>query len=108
MSGNLIVPALIGMAFHDARDLVSGMGVALANPDPDGTPIAALAWPGLFYIATQTPSAGSVIGPGDSIRVTVVKDEDGRADIPSRVVPAPPSLSATAARDERDGGHIAV
>jgi hypothetical protein len=73
MSGSLVVPKLVGMAFHDARDLVAEIGVALANPDPDGPPIGALAWPGLFYVATQSPQPGADISPGDSIRVTVVK-----------------------------------
>lgn len=63
MSESSIVPELVGMAFHDARDLVAEVGVALANPDPDGPPIGALAWPGLFYIATQAPPPGSSIRP---------------------------------------------
>jgi hypothetical protein len=98
MSERLVVPDLVGMPFHEARDLVAVMRVALANPDPDGPPIGALAWPGLFYITTQTPPPGETVRPGDSIRVTVVKDEDGKAGVPSRVVPAPPSLSAKTAR----------
>ena len=77
MAGVVEVPDLVGMAFHDARDLVAGMGTALANPDPDGPPIGAVAWPGLFFITTQIPSPGSTINRGESIRVTVVKDQYG-------------------------------
>lgn len=77
MTSRVIVPNLVGMAFHDARDLVAELGVALANPDPDGAPIGAIAWPELFYIATQSPPAGADVGAGESIRVTVRKHDDG-------------------------------
>jgi hypothetical protein len=107
MSVQLAAPDLVGMAFHDARDLVAEMGIALANTDPDGPPIGSLAWPGLFFIATQLPSPGDVLSAGDSIRVTVVKDEDGAAGVPSRLIPTPPSLSAKAALDEREERHEA-
>lgn len=83
MTGGAIVPDLVGMAYHDARDLVSGMGVALASPDPDGPPIGALAWPGLFFVTTQSPAPGTVLEVGDSIKITVVKDSDGLAEVPN-------------------------
>jgi hypothetical protein len=50
---------------------------------------------------------GDALRAGDSIRVTVVKDEDGAAGVPSRLIPTPPSLSAKAALDEREEGHEA-
>ena len=53
------VPDVVGLPFHIGRDVAAEAGVALANPDPDGPPIAALTWPGLFYItlhrAVQLP-----------------------------------------------------
>lgn len=108
MSTKVVAPELVGMAFHDARDLVGEMGIALASPDPDGPPIGALAWPGLFYIATQSPPPGEAISAGDSIQVTVVRDEDGKAGVPSRVLSPRPPLSAQANPEEREEGYEAV
>ena len=72
-AGTIATPDVVGMVFHVARDLVEELGLALANPDPDGAPIGAIAWPGTFYIATQAPAAGAPIRSGESIAVTVVK-----------------------------------
>ena len=38
------VPDVVGLPFHFGRDLATEAGVALANSDPDGPPIGALAW----------------------------------------------------------------
>lgn len=72
-SERVIVPNVVGLPFHVGRDLASEAGVTLANPDPDGPPIGALAWPGLFYITWQDPPAGSEVKRWESIRVEVVK-----------------------------------
>lgn len=65
------VPDVVGLPFHIGRDVASSAGVALANPDPDGPPIGALAWPGLFYITSQSPSPGSEVYRWDSVAVEV-------------------------------------
>ncbi|MDN3495798.1 hypothetical protein QL996_07660 [Planococcus sp. APC 4015] len=72
------VPDVVGMPFHVGRDVASAAGVALANPDPDGPPIGALAWPGLFYITSQRPHAGTVLYRWDSVVVEIV--EHGTAE----------------------------
>ena len=75
------VPDVVGMPFHIARDLAADAGVALANPDPDGPPISSLAWPGLFYVTSQSPAAGARVRRWDSVRVEVreFRPEDGDA-----------------------------
>jgi len=44
------VPDVVGLPFHVGRDIAAEAGVTLANPDPDGPPIAALIWPRLSCI----------------------------------------------------------
>lgn len=65
------MPDVVGLPFHIGREVASTAGVALANPDPDGPPIGALAWPGLFYITSQNPAAGSEVYRWDSVGVEV-------------------------------------
>jgi len=67
------VPDVVGLPFHIGRDLASEAGVTLANPDPDGPPIGALAWPGLFYIVSQSPAAGTEVFRWDSVGVEVTR-----------------------------------
>lgn len=66
------VPDVVGMPFHVGLDVANEAGVKLANPDPDGPPIAALTWPGLFYITSQSPAAGSIVHRWDSVAVETV------------------------------------
>jgi beta-lactam-binding protein with PASTA domain len=67
------VPDVVGLPFHIGRDKASSAGVSLANPDSDGPPIAALAWPGLFYITSQSPPPGTEVHQWDSVAVEVVE-----------------------------------
>jgi len=49
------VPDVIGLPFHVGRDVAWEAEVSLANPDPDGPPIGALAWPGLSTSHRNVP-----------------------------------------------------
>jgi len=73
MRRQVVVPNVVGLPFHVGRDLAHEAGVTLANPDPDGPPISSLAWPGLFYITSQTPAPGTVLSEYDSVGITVEK-----------------------------------
>ena len=75
MRREVVVPSVVGLPFHVARDLAIEAGVTLANPDPDGPPIGALAWPGLFYVVSQHPPAGAVLMEHDSVTITVERFE---------------------------------
>lgn len=70
---NVTVPDLVGMPFPLAREIASAAGIALTGPDPDGPPIAALAWPGVFLITSQRPAAGTVVAQWDSVIVEIVE-----------------------------------
>jgi hypothetical protein len=78
VADQVTVPDVVGLPFHVGRDIASAAGVTLANPDPDGPPIAGLAWPGLFYITSQRPDAGTVLYRWDSVVVEIV--EHGTAE----------------------------
>ena len=80
------VPDVVGLPFHVGRAVASKAGVALANPDPDGPPIGALAWPGLYYIVRQEPAPGTTLHEWDSVGVEGVK----HGDAPDREPAAPP------------------
>lgn len=72
------MPDVVGFPFHIGRDIADDAGLTLANPDPDGPPIGAFAWPGLFYITSQQPSAGAEAYRWDSVAVGLT--EHGTAD----------------------------
>jgi hypothetical protein len=69
----IVVPHVVGMPFHIARDLAAEKQLALAGVDPDGPSIGSQAWPGLFYVTAQDPTAGSRLRRWASIRVTVIE-----------------------------------
>jgi hypothetical protein len=99
----MTVPDVVGLPFHVARDVASDAGVTLANPDPDGPPIAALAWPGLFYITAQDPLAGAEVGRWSSVRVEVSAFGTSEGDAIVDLQPSPPSLRAHAKPDKIPG-----
>lgn len=90
------MPGVVGLPFHVGRDLANDAGVTLANPDPDGPPIGALAWPGLYYITSQSPAAGTTLYRWDSVAVEIVPY--GEADSNAVALPheAPPADSGHA------------
>jgi hypothetical protein len=86
-----VVPELVGLPFHVGRDLAAEQELALANPDPDGPPIGNQAWPGLFYIVTQDPPAGTNLDRWASVRVTVAEhgEEPVGAPVPGSAPTGP-------------------
>ncbi|KAA9147227.1 hypothetical protein F6B41_25125 [Microbacterium lushaniae] len=95
------VPDVVGLPFHVGRDVAGEAGVTLANTDPDGPPIGALAWPGLYYITSQSPAAGTTLYRWDSVAVEIVPY--GEAD--SNAVPLPheaPPTDDARAHPQRD------
>ncbi len=98
------VPDVIGLPFHVGRDLAEDHGVTLANPDPDGPPIGALAWPGLFFIVSQDPPGGARVPQCSSVAVEIVAHGDDaqpaeRSDPPS---PRPPLRAEADRPSDRD------
>jgi hypothetical protein len=71
------VPDIVGMTVDEGRRLASAAGVVLANPDPDGPPLGALTWPGVWTITHQSPVAGSRLYRWDSVAVRYRAETDG-------------------------------
>jgi hypothetical protein len=90
------VPDVAGLPFHVGRDVANDAGVHLANPDPDGPPIGALAWPGLFYITAQRPAAGTIVFRWDSVTVEIVAHGDSESNVWRKHPGTPPADSAHA------------
>lgn len=84
------VPDVVGMLFDAGRDEAHKAGVKLANPDPDGPPIAALAWPGPFFIQSQRPAPGTRVRRWDSVPIWLATDL--QSDTAIADAPMPPSL----------------
>lgn len=99
--GRVTVPHVVGMPFHVGRDIASAAGVTLANPDSDGPPIGALPWPGLFYITSQYPEAGTVLYRWDSVVVEIVEHGDAESHA-FRDDSGPPPRNTADAAPEHD------
>lgn len=95
------VPDVVGLPFHVGRDVASDAGVVLATPDPDGPPIAALTWPGLFYITSQSPAAGSSVYRWDSVGVETVPYGEAASNA-ERAAPKSPLTDTGHAAPQRE------
>jgi hypothetical protein len=86
------VPDVVGLHISVARQIAYEAGLKLAQPDPDGPPLAALTWPGDFIITGQSPAAGARLWRWDPLVVSwVAADQAGPAgDREPRRPPAPP------------------
>jgi hypothetical protein len=102
--GRFLVPDVVGMPFDEARRIAEGRAVTLANPDPDGPPIASMAWDpeherfADVVIERQDPAPGHLFtSPWSSVRVWLSssRGDDGPASEsePRRPVPPPSRLS---------------
>ncbi|MEV7694007.1 PASTA domain-containing protein [Microbacterium sp. NPDC089189] len=82
MAETVIVPDLVGQPVHVARDAAATVGLGLASGDPDGPGIGSRTWPGLFWVTSQEPPAGSSVERGSQIRIEFVEDGQARAGVP--------------------------
>ncbi len=53
------VPDIVGLIVTDARNVAWEAGVVIAAADPDGPPVGALTWPGVWVVTAQDPAPGS-------------------------------------------------
>ena len=90
------VPDLVGQPVDIASEMAAAIGLVLSSGDPDGPGIRSRAWPGLFWVTAQNPSAGSVVERGSPVRVTFVEDGQARSDVPAQTGGPLPSLESHA------------
>lgn len=48
LAGIVVVPGVVGLHVRDAAKVAGTAGLRLAQPNPDGPPLAALTWPDDF------------------------------------------------------------
>lgn len=88
----LTVPDLVGQPVHIAQDLAASIGFGLAAGDPDGPGLRSRTWPGLFWVTSQDPSAGSALEWGSQISITFVQDGEARSGVRQQTGGPIPSL----------------
>ena len=101
MREQVVTPDVVGMVVDDARRVAGAAGVVLAQPDPDGPPLAALTWQLPVSVTSQDPPPGTVLNRWDSVVVTWTSDEAGMRE-PRR--PAPRSTSGVSEPADREHG----
>jgi hypothetical protein len=55
------VPNVVGLTVTVARQVALEAGVVIVAEDPDGPPLGALTWPGVWVVTAQRPAPGTVI-----------------------------------------------
>lgn len=99
---NIVVPDLVGKPVHIAQEIAAKMGLGVRSGDPDGPGLGTRTWPGLFWVTSQDPSAGTAVEPGIQISITFVEDGQARSDVPTQAVGPTPSLIAHAEPEEQE------
>ena len=89
------VPNVVGLTVGQARRVAWDAGVVVAAEDPDGPPLGALTWPGVWVVIAQQPAPGSVMRRRGSVVVEfrACGDEAGDRE-PRRPLPPLDVLSA--------------
>ena len=82
----VVVPDVLGLLVDDARQVARAAGVVLAQPDPDGPPLASLTWEQQVFVTSQEPSAGSRLPRWQSVVVTWESEQSGVRE-PRRPLP---------------------
>lgn len=92
------VPAVIGLSWDDARDVLRECGLLAVGPDPDGPPIWALGWPS-GVVTDQSPESGAKVPRGTSVRLWVERG-GGSAGVREPRRPRPDPRSGRELRPE--------
>lgn len=95
----VITPDLVGMLVDRARKIAQAAGLVLAQPDPDGPPLAEMTWQRPVTVLRQDPPAGTMLRRWASVVVTWTPGETGVRE-PRR--PLPQSFSGAEAAVGRE------
>lgn len=106
------VPDVVGLHFREADRTAYDAGLKLAPPNPDGPPLAALAWRADPRVVSQHPAPGSRLWRWDSLVVTVGPPTAGvreprRPVVPPRADAADPRTYDGAGGSAWDGSTAA-
>jgi len=100
--GRVVVPDLVGLPVHEARDVGHQAAVVVVAADVDGPPLGELTWPGLWIVTAQDPGPGSPVRKWDNVRITFRRADGNEADDrePRLPPPSPDDLAAHATLDD--------
>ena len=73
------VPDVVGLTVSAAYQVATDRGLKLAAADPDGPPLSALTWPGVWLITDQRPAAGATLRRKGSMVVVFERAPDDLA-----------------------------
>ena len=79
--GRAVVPDLRGMLVSEARLHGEQAGLVVVSQDPDGPPLGALTWPGVWFVVSQDPPPGEQVARGSSVRITFGRQNGGGAGV---------------------------
>src|SRR5262249_37203128 len=105
---------LVGLTVESARALARDAGLKLAAEDPDGPPLVAFTWPGVWMVTAQRPAPGSVLHRKGTVVVDFEPGTPGEgAGVrePRRPLPQPDASSgdlAPAESDSIDSGDLHI
>lgn len=105
-SERIEVPHVVGLTVSAARRIASDRGLALAAPDPDGPPLGALTWPGVWVVTGQRPAAGAMLRRNGSLVVDFERAPDDLAGDREPRRPLPPRDSLAAQLDPATGNDL--
>jgi hypothetical protein len=90
------VPDVVGLTVAAAYQAATDRGLKLAAADPDGPPLSALTWPGVWLITDQQPAAGAMLRRKGSMVVVFEQTPDDLAGDrePRRPLPRLDGLNA--------------
>jgi hypothetical protein len=75
----VVVPNLIGMTVPAARKAGHDAGLVVASADPDGPPLRALTWPGVWVVTAQRPAPATRAGRRDFLIIEFKEVPGGAA-----------------------------
>jgi len=98
----VVVPDLVGLPMHEARDAGHHAAVVVVAADVDGPPLGALTRPGVWVVTAQDPSSGSSVAKWDNVRITFRRADGNEAGDrePRLPPPSPDDLETHATLDD--------
>lgn len=93
------VPDVVGQTVSVARQIAAEAGLTLGAEDPDGSPLAALTWPGVWVVVAQDPAPGSPMRRKGTMAVQFVQATGEAAGVREPRRPPTPIDVLAAERD---------
>jgi beta-lactam-binding protein with PASTA domain len=94
-----VVPDVVGLTVPRAREIGHRLGLVVVSDDPDGRPLGAQTWPGVWIVTAQHPEPGSRVPRGSTIVIIFEDGSGGGAGDREPRQPLPPLDALSGERD---------